>query len=216
MGLFDRKKTNYYDSQPLYTLGNSKTLLIIGLGNIGREYSQNRHNVGFMAVDRYRTSHELSDWVEKRDLQCYISVGTVGSTRVLLIKPTTMMNKSGESAQKAQRFYKIDSADTVVVYDELDIPFGTIRTRSGGGDAGHNGLKSLQKHLNGSFDRIRIGIGPKTHAEMDSADYVLQDFSKDQQANIEKILRETSVLIDERTAGPLTEQTIKVIDGPQN
>lgn len=211
MGLFDRKKTNYYDSQPLYTLGNSKTLLVVGLGNLGGTYAHNRHNVGFMAIDRYRVSHELSDWVEKKDLSCYLSVGTVGSTRVLLIKPTTMMNVSGEAVQKVQHFYKVDSADTVVVYDDLDVHFGAIRTRTGGGTAGHNGIKSLSQHIDKNFDRIRIGIGPKSHEQMDSADFVLQDFSKEQLASLEKILREVSVLIDERTTGPLTDQTIKVL-----
>ena len=211
MGLFDRKKTSFADSQPLYTLGNSKTLLVIGLGNVGREYVHNRHNVGFMAIDRYRTSHELSDWVEKRDLQCYLSIGTVGSTRVLLVKPTTMMNNSGISAQKVQQFYKVDSVDTAVVYDELDVPFGTIRTRNGGGDAGHNGIKSLSKHIGKDYARIRVGIGPKTHEQMDSASFVLQDFSDEQKGDVEKILREASVIIDERTTGPLVEQTIKIV-----
>lgn len=211
MGLFDRKKTNFADSQPLYTLGNSKTLLVVGLGNVGREYAKNRHNVGFMAIDRYRTSHELSDWIEKRDLNCYLSIGTIGSTRTLLIKPTTMMNLSGESVQKVQRFYKVDSADTLVVYDELDVNFGTIRTRVGGGSAGHNGIKSLSSHIDKDFGRVRIGIGPKTHEKMDSADFVLQDFSKEQQDSLDKILREASVIIDERTTGPLAEQTIKVV-----
>ena len=211
MGLFDRKKTNFADSQPLYTLGNSKTLLVVGLGNVGREYAKNRHNVGFMAIDRYRTSHELSDWIEKRDLNCYLSTGTIGSTRTLLIKPTTMMNLSGESVQKVQRFYKVDSADTLVVYDELDVNFGTIRTRVGGGSAGHNGIKSLSSHIDKDFGRVRIGIGPKTHEKMDSADFVLQDFNKEQQDSLDKILREASVIIDERTTGPLAEQTIKVV-----
>lgn len=212
MGLFDRKKTAYEDSQPLYTIGNSKTLLVVGLGNVGRQYVHNRHNAGFMAIDRYRTSHELSDWIEKKDLRCYLSIGTVGSTRVVLIKPTTMMNVSGEAVQKVQKFYKISPEDTLVVYDELDVPFGTIRTRSGGGAAGHNGIKSLMQHAGKTFGRIRVGIGPKTHNKMDSADFVLQDFSDEQKTSLEKILREACALIDERTVSPLQEQTIKVID----
>lgn len=211
MGLFDRKKTNYYESQPLYTLGNSKTLLIVGLGNVGRQYVHNRHNVGFMAVDRYRTSHELAEWIEKKDLRCYMSTGDVGGTRVILIKPTTLMNLSGEAVSAVQNFYKIDDIDTLVVYDELDVPFGTIRTRSGGGSAGHNGIKSLLQHTKDDISRVRIGIGPKSPEQMDTADFVLQNFSDEQQSSLEKILREACVLIDERTTGILTEQTIKVL-----
>jgi len=210
MGLFDRKKTNYYDSQPLYTLGNSKTLLVVGLGNVGAKYATTRHNIGFMAVDRYKQAHELSDWVEKRDLNCYISTGTVGSTRVVLMKPTTMMNLSGEAVQKVQQFYKIDSVDTLVVYDDLDVNFGTIRTRSGGGSAGHNGIKSLITHAGKDFGRIRIGIGPKLRPEMDSADFVLQKFTSEQGERIPKILKETSALIDERTVGQLDDLTLQV------
>lgn len=211
MGFIDRKKTNFYESQPLYSFGFSKTLLIVGLGNIGKRYMHNRHNVGFMALDRYRTSHELPEWIEKKDLHCYISSGDVGGTRLILIKPTTLMNLSGEAISAVQNFYKIDDTDTLVVYDELDVPFGTIRTRSGGGSAGHNGIKSLLQHTEGEVSRIRIGIGPKEPEQMDTADFVLQDFSEDQQKNLDKILREACVLIDERTTGPLTEQTIKVI-----
>lgn len=211
MGLFDRKKTNYYESQPLYTLGNSKTLLVVGLGNVGQQYAKNRHNVGFMAVDRYRTSHELPEWIEKKDLRCYFSTGDVGGTRVILIKPTTLMNLSGEAVHAIQNFYKIADIDTLVVYDELDVTFGTIRARSGGGSAGHNGIKSLLQHTKDDIGRLRIGIGPKEPAQMDTADFVLQDFSTEQQASVDKILRETCVLIDERTTGPLTDQTIKVI-----
>jgi PTH1 family peptidyl-tRNA hydrolase len=211
MGLFDRKRTNYYESQPLYTLGNSQTLLVVGLGNRGKEYAHTRHNVGFMTVDRYQTSHEFSDWIEKKDLNCYIATGNVGSTRVLLIKPTTMMNLSGEALQKVMHFYKLQSEDTLVVYDELDIAFGTIRTRNGGSSGGHNGIKSILTHTSDTFGRIRIGIGPRTPARMSTADFVLQDFSEDQKSALPKIIREACALIDERTVGPLSDHTLKVL-----
>lgn len=210
MGLFDRKKTNYYDSQPLYTLGNSQTLLVVGLGNVGTTYAKTRHNVGFMAIDRYKVSHEFSDWMEKKDLQCYLTTGNVGSTRVILIKPTTMMNLSGEAVQKVQNFYKITDLETLVVYDELDVDFGTIRTRIGGGSAGHNGMKSLLQHAGKDFGRIRIGIGPKEPRQIDSADFVLQNFTEEQMASMQKILKETCAIIDERTVSQLSEQTVSV------
>ncbi|MCA9346358.1 aminoacyl-tRNA hydrolase [Candidatus Saccharibacteria bacterium] len=210
MGLFDRKQDTYYDSQPLYTLGNSKTLLVVGLGNIGKEFENNRHNVGFMVVEAYRKSHEFNDWMDKKDLKCQIVLGNVGSTRVILMKPTTMMNLSGEALQNIQRFYKIDNADTLVVYDELDIDFGTIRTRVGGSSAGHNGVKSIIQHIGENFGRIRVGIGPKKPARIATADFVLQNFSDDQNALIPKITREVCAIIDERTVGPIQEFTFEI------
>ncbi len=210
MGLFDRKKTSYYDSQPFYTLGNEKTLLIIGLGNIGNEYDKTRHNIGFMTLDKYQTTHDFSNWTIKKDLQAIVSSGIVGSTKVILAKPTTFMNNSGDSAQKIQKFYRIYNQDTVVVHDELDLSFGSIRTKSGGSSAGHNGIKSLSALLGEDYGRIRIGIGPKTHEKMDSADFVLQEFSKDQLQILPKIIRESCAILDERTAGDLQEQTFTI------
>jgi len=210
MGLFDRKRTNYHESQPLYTLGNSQTLLVVGLGNIGPEYAMTRHNVGFMAVERYCGTHDFSDWMVKKDLKCQIATGNIGSTRVILIKPTTLMNLSGESVQAVQNFYKITGIETLVVHDELDIDFGTIRTRVGGGSAGHNGIKSLLQHTGDSFGRIRVGIGPKNPEQIDSADFVLQNFSEQETEKLPKILKEVCALIDERTAGSLLDATISI------
>ncbi len=211
MALFDRKKTNYYESQPLYTLGSSQTLLVVGLGNIGTSYAKNRHNMGFMTLNKYRDSHDFSDWMDKKDLQCQMATGNVGSTRVILVKPTTMMNLSGDAVQKVQHFFKLQDGDTLVVYDELDVNFGTIRTRNGGGSGGHNGIKSLLAQAGDNFGRIRIGIGPKEPAAMDTADFVLQDFPDGQQKHLDKIMREACALIDERTVGPLTEHTMEVL-----
>jgi peptidyl-tRNA hydrolase, PTH1 family len=211
MGLFERKANNYTTASDYYSMGENKTILVVGLGNIGKQYKGNRHNVGFMAVDRYRESHDFSDWIEKKDLRCFVATGNVGSTRVIVAKPTTMMNLSGEAAQAIQHFYKVQNEDTLVVYDELDIDFGTIRTRSSGMSAGHNGIKSLLAHINDGFGRIRVGIGPKSHAKMDSADFVLQDFSVEQTELLPKILREISALIDERTVGPLSDHSVAVL-----
>jgi PTH1 family peptidyl-tRNA hydrolase len=120
------------------------------------------------------------------------------------------MNRSGEAAQALQQFYKIQNSETLVVYDELDIDFGTLQTRSGGGAAGHNGVKSLIQYMHEDFGRIRVGIGPKTHTKMDSADFVLANFSDNQFELLPKILREICAIIDERTAGPLLDNTIVV------
>lgn len=210
MGLFDRKRTTYADSQPYYTIGSSKTLIIIGLGNPGEEHARQRHNLGFMVLDRYQTTHDFSGWVLKKDLSAVISSGQVGSTRVILVKPTTFMNKSGESAQKVQKFYQVYNSDTFVVHDELDIDFGTIRTRIGGSSAGHNGIKSLSQYLDEDYQRIRVGIGPKTHEKMDSADFVLQNFSEEQQKILPKIINEVCSILDECTAGPISDHTISI------
>lgn len=211
MGLFGRKETEYGESQPYYTIGNSKTLLVIGLGNPGKKYAANRHNVGFMVIDKYQTTHDFSNWTEKKDLKSMISEGIVGSTKVILIKPSTFMNNSGEAAQAVQRFYRIYNSDTVVVYDELDVEFGTIRTRVGGGSAGHNGIKSVTQHIDEDYGRIRVGIGPKNPASIDSADFVLQDFTKKEQESIHKIINEACTIIDERTTGPLLEHTFNTL-----
>ena len=210
MGLFDRKKTSFYDSQPYYTIGNSASVLVVGLGNPGKKYAANRHNVGFMALDKYHGSHDFSNWTEKRDLKCLLAEGIVGNTKVYLMKPTTYMNSSGEAVQAVQNFFRLTNADTVVVHDELDVDFGIIRTRSGGGTAGHNGIKSLTNLLGEDFTRIRVGIGPKNPTQIDSADFVLQDFSDSEQKHIPDIVNEVSTIIDERTAGPLAEHSIKV------
>jgi PTH1 family peptidyl-tRNA hydrolase len=208
MGLFDRKKTTFDSVAPLYTVGNSKTLLVIGLGNPGDKYAKNRHNIGFMVLDKYQTSHDFSGWVHKKDLDCELAIGQVGSTRVILAKPSTFMNKSGDAAQKLQKFYRIYNQEMVVVQDELDVEFGTIRTRIGGSSAGHNGIKSLSNMLGEDYGRIRIGIGPKTPEQIDSADFVLQNFSAKELELLPKIINEACSLIDEATTGQLPEHTI--------
>jgi PTH1 family peptidyl-tRNA hydrolase len=210
MGLFDRKKTDYFDAQPYYTIGGSKTMVFIGLGNPGKEYSANRHNIGFMALDRYHASHDFSDWTLKKDLQAIISTGQIGATRIILVKPNTFMNASGEAALKIQKFYRIYNSETIVVHDELDIDFGTIRTKVGGGSAGHNGIKSVSYLLGEDYGRIRIGIGPKKPVQIDTADFVLQDFTKEEQELIPKILQETCSLLDEASTGKLPEHTIAI------
>lgn len=211
MGLFDRKRTSFYDAQPYYTIGGGRTVLFVGLGNPGEKYAANRHNAGFMALDRYQNSHDFSGWTQKKDLQALIAEGRVGNTKVILAKPSTFMNESGNAVSKIQNFFRIYNSETVVVYDEIDVDFGTIRTRRGGGAAGHNGIKSVSQHIGEDYGRVRIGIGPKTHEKMDSADFVLQDFSEAQQKDIAKILQEACSLLDEATAGDLPEHTSKVI-----
>lgn len=182
---------------PLYTLSASQTLLIVGLGNPEDEYGGTRHNIGFAAVDAFAEANEFDPWVNKKDLKCHLAQKNLGQTRVFLAKPTTYMNNSGEAVQAIAGFYKIGIDHIIAVYDELDIPFGQIRTRTGGSAAGHNGVKSLIQHLGEEFGRIRIGIGPKTPEQMDSADFVLAKFSQDEQGRINDLTRETTALLTE-------------------
>ena len=162
MALFQKNPYDSTEKQPLYTLGLNKTVLVVGLGNKGKEYGGTRHNIGFDCIDAFARATDLSTWVEKKDLKCLLASGTVGNTRVIAIKPTTYMNLSGEAVQAAVNFYKIAPSSITVVHDELDIPFGQIRTRMGGSDAGNNGIKSIIQHMGEDFGRVRIGIKADT------------------------------------------------------
>ncbi len=206
MALFQRKPESG-QSMPLYTLGLNKTVLLVGLGNIGKEYQGTRHNVGFAALDAFAENQDFSPWVEKRDLKCYQTSQTINGIRIIAIKPTTFMNKSGEAVQAAAHFYKINLSDIVVVHDELDLLFGQVRTRVGGSDAGNNGVKSIIQHIGEDFGRVRIGIKAKT--PMDSADFVLAPFSKKEQTQLPALYKEVTAILTEYIfgAGQLDPQT---------
>jgi len=207
MALF-QKQVPPSDSTQYYTLGQNKTVLIVGLGNPGTEYEQTRHNVGFACLDAFAKTNNLDQWIDKKDLKCMMTSGQLGETRVILCKPTTFMNLSGEAVQAIAHFYKIPPDNIVAVYDEIDIPFGQIRTRVGGSSAGHNGVKSLIQHAGGGFGRIRIGIGPKEPEQMDSADFVLAKFSSEQQAQLKNLTQETNAILSEYAySGQLSHET---------
>jgi PTH1 family peptidyl-tRNA hydrolase len=208
MALF-QKRPEIGQAVQYYTLGQNKTVLIIGLGNPGKEYDGTRHNIGFASVDAFADANDFDPWINKKDLKCLVAVARLGDTQVILIKPTTFMNLSGEAAQKVANFYKIPADHILAVYDELDIPFGQIRTRVGGSSAGHNGVKSLIEHLGDDFGRVRIGIGPKEPEQIDSADFVLAKFSKDEQAQLKNLTRETNAILSEYvfSTGQLASET---------
>lgn len=205
MSLFQRR--NASDEKPLYqTVDNmdvfsnaltNKPLLLVGLGNIGKEYEDTRHNIGFAIIDHFVKKNSLEKWILKKDFFCHLSTGVVGKRKVILCKPTTLMNNSGQAVSAVQKFYKIANADTVVIHDELDIDFGQIRTRIGGGTAGHNGVKSIVSRCGEEFGRIRVGIGPKTPAQIDSSDFVLARFSKDQEKELPSLLAESNSILSE-------------------
>jgi PTH1 family peptidyl-tRNA hydrolase len=196
MGLFQRKPTTGTDT-PLYTLGKNKNRVIVGLGNIGKEYDATRHNIGFACIDSFAAKNDFPTWILKKDLKCQLTQTTLGDTRVILIKPQTFMNLSGEAVQLVQNFYKIKDQDFLVVHDELDIPFGTIRTRMAGGSAGHNGLKSIMSTIGEDFGRIRVGIANEFSEKLEAADFVLQKFSKTEQEQMQSLQKEVNTLLTE-------------------
>lgn len=198
MALF-QKRPDVASHLPIYTLGLNKTLLIVGLGNPGKEYDGTRHNIGFAALDELADKQSFEPWIAKKDLKCLLTSHTIGESRVILLKPTTFMNLSGEAVQAAAHFYKIPLDQTVVVHDEIDIPFGQIRTRTGGSSAGHNGIKSVSQHMGESYGRVRIGIQAET--PMDTSDFVLAKFSKEEQAEIPALLKETTAILTEYIYG---------------
>lgn len=150
-------------------------LLIAGLGNPGPEYAGNRHNIGFMAVDEIARDPAFGPWSKK--FQGEISEGQVAGRKVFLLKPLTFMNDSGRSVAAAAGFYKIDPADIVVLHDELDLPPAKVRVKTGGGNGGHNGLRSIDAHLGKDYRRVRLGIGHPGSKERVNP-HVLGDFAK--------------------------------------
>ena len=196
MALFQRKPMEG-STAPLYTLGLNKTVLVVGLGNPGSEYGLTRHNIGFACLDDFAEKQDVGSWLQKKDLKCLLATADVTGTRIILAKPTTYMNASGVAVEAVQQFYNIATSNVLVVYDELDIPFGQIRTKTGGGSAGHNGVKSLIKHIGEGFARIRIGIGNEHSEKLESADFVLAKFSKDEQTHLPAMQREVLSLLTE-------------------
>jgi len=150
-------------------------LVIAGLGNPGPRYARNRHNIGFMAADAIARRHSFSPWSKK--FKAEIAEGTIAGEKVLLLKPMTFMNLSGESVGEAMRFYKLTPADLVVIHDELDLGAGRVRLKTGGGNGGHNGLKSIDAHCGKDYRRLRLGIGHPGPKEMVNG-HVLGDFSR--------------------------------------
>lgn len=160
--------------------------LIVGLGNPGAKYAGNRHNIGFMAVDRIAADHGFGPW--KRAFKGLVAEGHLGREKVVLLKPDTFMNLSGEAVQAAMSWHKLGPADIIVLHDELDLAPGKCRTKQGGGHAGHNGLRSIHGHIGEAYGRVRLGIGHPGHKDA-VAGYVLRDFAKSDQDWLDDLLR---------------------------
>jgi peptidyl-tRNA hydrolase, PTH1 family len=159
-------------------------LLFVGLGNPGAKHAGNRHNVGFMVLEALAKRHGFPPW--RRRFQGIASEATLGGERVQLLLPGTFMNESGRAVAEAMHFYKLGLSDVVVFHDELDLPPGKVRVKTGGGVAGHNGLRSITAHVGNDYRRVRIGIGHPGVKEMVHG-YVLSDFAKSDQAWVEAL-----------------------------
>lgn len=159
--------------------------LFVGLGNPGENYSKNRHNIGFMAIDAIVNRHGEPSW--KKKFQGLATEVTLNREKLIFLKPSTFMNLSGQSVSEASRFYKLPSSEICVFHDELDLPFMKIKTKIGGGHAGHNGLRSIQQHLGPDYFRVRMGVGhPGDKAKV--ASYVLNNFPKNNEAELKTLL----------------------------
>lgn len=160
--------------------------IFAGLGNPGSKYARNRHNIGFMALDRIAEDHGFGPW--KSRFQGQVSEGRLGREKVILLKPETFMNRSGQSLGEAMRFYKLEPGDITVFHDELDLAPGKCRVKMGGGHAGHNGLRSIHAHIGEAYRRVRLGIGHPGRKDL-VASYVLHDFHKADADWLDDLLR---------------------------
>ena len=160
--------------------------LIVGLGNPGAKYARNRHNIGFMALDRVASDHGFAPWRAK--FQGQLTEGHLGREKIMLLKPETFMNNSGQSVGEAMRFFKLEPQDVVVIHDESALAPGKVRIKAGGGHAGHNGLRSIHAHIGDAYDRVRLGVGHPGRKELVPG-YVLRDFPKADDDWLDDLLR---------------------------
>ncbi len=181
--------------------------LIVGLGNPGQKYERNRHNVGFLAADKIVEEYGFAPY--RKRFRGLIAEGRIGGERTLILKPQTYMNESGQSVGEAARFLKIPEEDVVVLYDEIDLAPGKLKAKIGGGNAGHNGLRSISAHLGNDFIRIRIGVGHPGRKELVSG-YVLHDFAKADTDWLDPLLAAIAKAAKPLAAGDLARFTADV------
>jgi PTH1 family peptidyl-tRNA hydrolase len=159
--------------------------LLVGLGNPGSRYAGNRHNIGFMALEAIAKRHGIGPW--RRRFQGVAADGPIGGERALLLLPGTFMNESGRAVAEAARFNKLPPADITVFHDEIELPPGKVRVKVGGGNAGHNGLRSITEHIGNDYRRVRIGVGHPGAKEL-VHNYVLGDFAKSERPWVEALI----------------------------
>jgi PTH1 family peptidyl-tRNA hydrolase len=164
--------------------------IIVGLGNPGTQYRMSRHNIGFQVVERVAQINHIS--IRTKRFSSLYGTGWINSQQVVLSKPMTFMNRSGEAVKKATDFFHLRLEDVVVIHDDLDLPFGRLRFKRRGGDGGHQGVRSIIERMGGnSFLRLKVGIG-RPRQDIDSADYVLDVFDKIEQSLLDQILSQAA------------------------
>lgn len=181
--------------------------IILAQGNPEAKYNNTRHNVGFAVIDEFAISRDL-DWTEKSKFNALITETIIDDEKIILVKPLTYYNETGQSARKLIDFYSvIPELDLLVIHDDLALPFGTIRIRKQGSDAGNNGIKSLNSHIGPNYYRIRIGISNDLREKMDDVDFVLGKFSKDESAALKDLTTEAIGFIKNFVHGNLPHET---------
>lgn len=185
--------------------------LILAQGNPGSQYAATRHNAGFYMIDAFGNAQGAT-WIEKSKFTALIAEVHIDGEKVILAKPTTYYNETGRSARAIADFYKSDPAeDILVIHDELALPFGTVRTRSGGSDAGNNGVKSLNAALGQEYKRIRIGIWNEGREKMDDVDFVLGRFSREETEALPKLYELVQQQIEAFIADSHVDETVKLL-----
>ena len=184
-------------------------MLIVGLGNPGSEYKNTRHNVGFMAIDAIASQYNFT-WKTDSKMMGEIASGFIGTQKVILLKPTTFMNLSGQSVSLVKNYYRFETSDIFVIQDEIDIPTGVIKYKIGGGSGGHNGIKSLDSTIGNMYHRIRIGVDKTDDKDMVS-DYVLSNFTNSERIVINEKLYDIAKNVGLLVDGKIDEFKAKVV-----
>ena len=198
MGLMQRKM-NIPPVSFTYNMDYSTRYLIVGLGNPGKEYALNYHNIGYLAVDSYVQSKQSGqEFTENKKFDSLIAEINLDNNKIFVCKPLTFMNNSGDAVKKIVEFYKIKKDKIIAIYDDFDLEFGLIRTRPDGSSAGHNGIESIINQIGDEFNRIRIGIKSKDlHINKSAGDIVLKNFSKIQQSSFSDLFKEINSILTE-------------------
>ena len=212
MALFIKNVNPETDMPMRYTTGLEQTKVVVGLGNPGSQHVAQRHNIGFRCLEDFLSSYgEPKNFTDKKSLKSQTAIVSLAGCRLILAKPQTFMNLSGAAVQAVLHFYKLPTSALVVIHDDIDVNFGVIKTKLGGGGGGHNGLTSITRTIGDDFYRIRVGIGPKRPANRDLGDFVLKDFSSKEQSSLSTITAEVSSIIGAASAGDLSPKTYQCL-----